>query len=298
MKYHLQGMGVVGCGLAWFLHKMGREFTWSDTDAPHTAWRACTGTIYPSGEDRDQYAWHIWRQWIRDPKSPYRFVTEEALYWYCTKAAPHGYKLTGVPSGQRLSDTVGPLKLHEQVSFHLNAQRFVEWTREQFLPLRMAGFPTGDQLIISHGFNERAKRYLWGWSQHVELDTSALGPERHCLYLRQGRFIMAYAYPIPGTNLHYAGSTLLVQSEPRKRMDFKDVERWKANFTKLSDGLIPIKRMVGDVVQGWRPSTGSVADESKIPLWTRREDGALVVMPMWHSGVRWLPLVLKEFPLD
>jgi hypothetical protein len=292
MKYHLQGMGVVGCGLAWFLHKMGREFTWSDIDAPHTAWRACTGAIYPSGVPREQDALEQWRMWCMTP-GPFKHFTEPALYWYCTKAMPHGFTTKATVEIEK-----GPLKLHPQTSYHFNAQRFVEWTREQFLPLRMTGPSDGDQLVISHGFNERATRYLWGWSQHVELDTTALGNARHCLYLRQGRFIMAYAYPVPGTNLHYAGSTLLVQSEPRKRNDFKDVERWQTNFTKLSGGLIPIKRMVGDVIQGWRPSTGSVADESKIPLWTRREDGALVVMPMWHSGVRWLPLVLKEFPLD
>ncbi len=289
---HLEGFGVIGCTLAWVLRDHGIQFTWSDIDASVCAWKACTGAVYPSSDPRDARGYHGWSEWFIDPPwKPLlqRRIVESADYWYRTKQPPHGYH--GEPVR-----IVGSLRLHQQPSYHLNAQRFVEETRTLFARAQ-APPAAGDQIVVAHGFNERLRRYVWGWTRPVILDTTQLGSQliRPSVYLRRGRVIMAYAYPMPGDNhWWYAGSTLLVQRVAKSRDMTKDFERWLARWNDMTDGLLPVRGW-GTLVQGWRPSTGSVADERAQPLWTRRDDGALVVMPCWHSGVRWLPCLVDEF---
>jgi hypothetical protein len=297
MKVHLEGFGVVGCACAWALYRRGIEFTWSDINSDVTAWRACTGAVYPSDSclrDKQGYAgWQRWNAegypWVSELSGP---VTEFADYWYCTKQAPHG-------SREKPLTAIGPLKLHRRESIHFNAQTFVERTRATFARLMMPDCPEGSRNVVSHGFNSRLTRYVWGWTQAVRLDTSALPADslRPAVYLRRGRFLMAYAYPMPGTGLWYAGSTLLVQPSAVGRPIAPDLARWRARFADLSGGLLPVLEEVGEPVQGWRPSSGPVVGEETRPLWTE-VGSSLVVLPMWHSGVRWLPLVtdglLKE----
>lgn len=284
---HLQGMGIIGSGIAWTLNNRGIPFTWSDTDADITAWKSCTGAIYPSGDPKDLAGYLQWVRWAATAPWPWATIVEQANYWYCTKQPPHSYK------GEPL-ETVGPLKCHPLPSFHLNAQSLVPLTRDWFRMRRRLRQEPGDQLIITHGFNDRLERYVWGWSRFVELDTSALGVGRACVYLRPSLVVMAYAFPTPNTHLHYAGSALLVQKTAVKRNPLKDYDRWEQRWTELTSGLIPIKWKAETILQGWRPSTGPVGGEAILPLWERRADGTLVVMPLWHSGVRWLPVVVNE----
>jgi hypothetical protein len=280
---HIEGMGVVGCAVAHALNDIGEMFTWSDNDSAINAWQACTGAIFPADDWRSEFSYG---QWANAPAWALPYL-ESANYWYCTKSAPHGVKI------KSLQEVVGVLKRHPQRSMHFNAQEFVTYTRVRFAHRRRAGAETDQLTLVAHGFNARLERYVWGWSRRVQLDTSALGVGRAALYLRRGRFVMAYAYPIPGTSFHYAGSTLLVQKEAKSRNSEPDYERWLRNFTELSEGHVMVLAEVGDIIEGWRPSSGPVEDEGGKPLW-KEVNGNLTVLPLWHSGVRWLPSVLKE----
>ena len=290
---HLKGFGLIGCASAWALAERSVPFTWSDTDSAHTAWRACTGAIYPSASGRDADGYAAWTRVAKGRPTWWQLtqhasLLEAADYWYCTKAAPHGVK--GFPVKQ-----VGPLKQHPVGSFHFNAQAFVTLTRERFQSSRVEIPAQQDMTVVSHGFNDRLRRYVWGWTQLVKLDTTALGTgtRRPSVYLRRGRVVMAYAYPVAGTPYWYAGSTLLVQRTAQEREPGADVDRWNRRWEALTEGLLPVVDRVWPVVQGWRPSTGSVEKEPSQALWERRADGTLVVMPCWHSGVRWLPLIVE-----
>jgi hypothetical protein len=289
---HLQGMGVIGSALAWALHARGIPFTWSDTDDPITSWRASTGAVYPSLSERDAAGYRGWERWFASPPwTPLkeRRIVERAAYWYCTKMPPHGFKTAP-------ARTVGRMKMHPLPSFHLNAQTLVPLTRQHFASLERPLSVSGERLVVAHGFNDRLRRYVWGWMRPVVLDTSNLdaGGLRPSVYLRQGRVVMAYAYPIPGTIYWYAGSTLLVQGTPKTRDPENDVARWRRRWDQLTGGLCPVLGHYGPAVQGWRPSTGPVGQEPMQRLWEEREAGTLVVMPCWHSGVRWLPLIVEE----
>lgn len=290
---HLQGMGLVGSGVAWTLYKHGIPFTWSDNYSHITAWKACTGAVFPSANERDKAGYARWTMWY-DGQAPWidkaanlGTFMERADYWYCTKAAPHGMKVE--PVGM-----VGSLKLHPQPSYHLNAQELVTKTRAWFAQYHRDEAPGDATVIVTNGFNPRLKRYVWGWTELVELDTRELklSEQRACIYLRRGRLIMAYAYPVPGTeNAWYAGSTLLVQKDAKSRAYAKDMVRWRKNWDELTGGLVPVVRALEPPVEGWRPSTGPVDQESTQPYWME-VDGQWNVMPMWHSGVRWLPNVV------
>jgi len=294
VRVHVVGMGLIGCAVARSLLDLGVHVSWEDADAPHTAWKASTGAVYPSPHSRDAEAYKLWSNWRLK-----HMRVDFADYWYCTKNAPHGYKAAAVAE-------VGPLKLHPEPSLHLNVQDFVRCTRVELADLRtqMSGKPEGSVEVVAHGFNYRLRRYVWGWTQWVGLDYSRLAEHtrlpktlnwKPCVYLRDGMTTLAYAYPCPGTPYWYAGSSLIVQQEPRERNPEKVVARWKSEWDRLTGGVIPICATSGPVIQGWRPSTGPVEDEEGLPFWSRAEEGGpLTVMPLWHSGVRWLPLVVRE----
>lgn len=287
---HLEGLGLVGSAVAVELTKRGVPFTWHDTDMELVAWPACTGTIYPSGAERDQPGYAGWSRWRTE--EPWRRFTETSDYWYCTKNAPHGAKV------QPLVEFAG-LRLHPQPSFHLNAQQFVPWAREEFAAHRVPAPPAGAEVLVTHGFNVRLKRYVWGWAGLVRLVSTLprrFEPDtatRPCLYFRPNRVQMAYAYPVPGTDEWYAGSSLIPQTTAKPLTVSPKALTWHALFSKIAGDAVRIVDGPTALVQGWRPSTGSVADEAAEPYWKRIED-RLVVMPLWHSGVRWLPAVIDD----
>lgn len=295
MMIHLEGMGVIGCGVAWALTARGLPFTWHDNNSPVCAWRACTGAIFPSGHHRDVAGYEVWAKWWEG--SPWAGsigldLLERADYWYCTKQAPHG-------SGVQPVRTVGNLKLHPQPSFHFNAQEFVARSRAFFSSQRLAHNPTPatwhkqTRLVVSHGFNNRLTRYVWGWTRLVEIK-GLEDKQRACVYLRKGRFVMAYAFPTPATDGWYAGSSLIVQTRPSSLDAERHSDRWAEKFNQLGDGHVWVERWLGPAIEGWRPSTGPVAQEDAQPFWLEGTNGTLTVMPCWHSGVRWLPLIVRE----
>src|SRR5215216_2315142 len=200
---HLEGMGVIGSVVAHRLAERGIDFTWDDAERDVCAWRACTGGIYPSGIAYEEAAYNEWRKWATQEWCD--GVVEAANFWFLSKRPPHGgnYEVLG---------QVGPLRLGALPSYHLNAQRFVERTRETFAEKRVRG--TAEKKIVCHGYGPRLDHYLWGWHAKVRLriDPAIQQIARPCFYLRTDRFTMFYAYPVagePGT--WYAGSTTQLQ---------------------------------------------------------------------------------------
>lgn len=282
---HLEGMGVIGCYLAHRLAADGIDFTWFDSNEPVTAWRACTGAIFPTGHAEDELARAVWGQHLFDPA--FRTHMESAAYVFCSKQPPHGGRAGFQP-------LAGNAKLLDTPSLHLNAQRWVPWTREVFEDRRARPQPRrGATVVVTHGFGQRLARYMWGWTVPVRvLTTAEMETTRACIYFRRGRFTMAYAYPIPCTNTWYAGSSLISQQKPRSLEIAPKFERWRRDFMELGAGYITDVQVAGDPIEGWRPTPF----KSDTPL-VRPVGGKLAVRPLWHSGVRHAPLVynaLKE----
>lgn len=275
-------MGVLGCYLATRLAADGVDFTWHDTDEPITAWKACTGAIFPTGHAEDQEAMAAWFGHALDPA--FRGHMEAAAYVFSTKQPPHQGKAPFLP-------LAGEAKLLGIPSLHLNAQQWVPWVRGRFAARQRAPEQQRaprERTVITHGFGARLARVMWGWTVPVRVRTTAdLGDRRACIYFRRGRFTMAYAYPIPLTDTWYAGSSLISQRVPRSLDIAPKFERWRRDFLDIGAGYVTDVEQAGPPMEGWRP----VPAEGDDALIRRLTDGALAVRPLWHSGVRHAPLV-------
>lgn len=281
MKVHIEGMGVNGCLLAHQLRRVGIDFTWHDIDVPKTAWKASTGAIYPSGSLKfgpDQKCYDVWSAWFNELQ--YAPWLERSNWVYCTKKPPHEARY-------EFREVAG-LKIGMAPSFHLNAQVMVPSTRLTFEAGQRKGRVDADLTVVSHGFGERLGHAYWGWHRPVRLRYPTefdVGGLRPAIYLRPNRVEMAYAYPIPGTDMWYAGSSIIKQ----KYGSFKSLEtwpkyeRWKRTFEKYSKGVVEIEA-AGDCVEGWRPAT---APEDT--AWLRRKGNVVTLRPLWNSGIRHFP---------
>lgn len=285
---HIEGMGIVGSFVARFLHERGVEFTWDDIASGTAAWPASTGAIYPSGNQRDRVCYQAWAAMARTPVM--RPFVETASYWYVTKNAPHG------GSDQPAAD-FGHIRRHALPSYHLNAQEFVRQTRREFASREAERAPDA-RVIVAHGFNQRLTRYVWGWTALVRLNLHRNFRSddglRPCLYFRPNKFTLCYAYPVPGTEFWYAGSSLIVQKVARELNVPPKFERWTRELAHFSQGWATLNGTPFTTLTGWRPSLGTTEEEATEPLWRYVEGVGLVVMPMWHSGIRWIPAVLDE----
>lgn len=290
MRVHIEGMGLTGSMLATMLWRNGVDFTWHDTHDKKVAWQASTGAIYPSGSTKfgpDEECREVWAQW--HAQDVFEGATEEARWAYSTKAPPHGgkYAREQMESGLWLA---GPS------SYHLNAQLLVPRTRERFAagevrPCDAPAHEDVDWYIVGHGWGRRLGHVYWGWTRLVTLDYDRSlyqrdGQElRPCFYFREGRFIMAYAYPVPGTPYWYAGSSIIKQPLlGRKSLSMEDkYARWKANFERLGLGSVKVAEE-GEFIEGWRPAV-KPDDEA----WLRRNGNVLVTRPLWNNGIRHFP---------
>lgn len=287
--YHIQGMGVLGSLIAWRFHQEGIPFTWEDSHSPIVAWQACTGCVYPSGDELEFSAYRTWRVWHKEPMWPKSLpqITEKAAYWFLTKKPPHSgdYEVTA---------TVGPLRTGKYPTIQVNAQRLVKCTREFFAKLELTKAPTRHIRIVAHGFSsKRLTHYKWGWSATAQLKISpklldASHDLRPCIDLKRGIVSpLVYAYPKPGTvDDWYAGSSIIRQHKA-KSLDIKSkIKFWREKLEELTEGLIEVAD-VRRPREGWRPC-GVDTDERLI---TRIKD-TFYVKPMSHSGVRMSPLVV------
>jgi len=287
-RIHIIGMGVTGCLLAQRLEEYGVPFTWEDNDSSVSAWPASTGAIYPGGSEKfgpDEECRRVWESWFDNKRRPaIPGLVERCSYVFNHKQPPHEgeYNMRETPHGLRIADGVW--------GYQLNAQFLVSHTRrEHALARRPIDFykvmePTAI-IIRAHGFTERLSHVYWGWTRlvHLKYDESIYGTERPQFYFRKGRYIMAYAYPVPGTQMWYSGSSIIKQTVPKKLDMEPKYDRWKTNFLELSGGAVEIASE-GDFLEGWRPAAAK-----EDTAWVRRKGNVLTVRPLWNSGIRHFP---------
>lgn len=296
LRVHVEGMGLTGCLLAYHLEKAGADWSWHDIDAPFTAWKASTGAIYPAGQpgSLDYECWRVWAEWLQGQRLYPLAHFEPATYWFNHLSPPHHGDYEFYQDGKNDLRRAGPL------SYHLNAQTFVPATRRKF-KARMVGSAPGhlvgrDAYVVAHGFSERLDHVLWGWTVPVKLKLPhyMCGGYRPALYFRRGRFVMAYAYPAPGTEYWYAGSSLIHQREPRELEVEAKFERWRRDFETLANGAIRVTDRGAGSLQGWRPAEGDGRVDPVVKRSLRRSEVRLTVPPLWHSGIRHFPRVLQQ----
>ncbi|HEX4621410.1 MAG TPA: hypothetical protein VH208_07570 [Myxococcaceae bacterium] len=275
---HLEGLGFTGAYLAWRLYEAGVPFTWEDAEVAVTAWRASTGSVYPSGHPLDMRCYREWAQ--AEQPEPVRAAVAVAPYWYSSKSPPHG-------GPWRPRRDLGCLRLHELPSIHVNVQAYVEATRATFSGQRGPA-PLGARLVVAHGFGLRLDSVVWGWSRKVLLryDEEAFG-QRACFYCREGRYGLVYAYPVPGEGTWYAGSSMVHQAVAKELDAASRFQRWMQSFGRLTEGHIEVEVLAG-IRQGWRPKPAKGDD-----AWVREEAGALHVKPQGASGVRHAPALAR-----
>ncbi len=294
---HLTGMGVTGSLIALLLRRKRVEFTWSDLDGPFNAWRASTGGVFPSGRAKSDgmEGYHFWRS-AYDRRDLPRDILDAAPYLYNTKAPPHG-----APAGG--ATPLGMLTLYAYPSLHFNPQRLVQYVRALEEKSRRDTRPTGSFDIVTHGFQGpsygvEASTFQWGWSVKVKveirqakaLDKTTPGRLAPSLYLRQGKFIMAYLYPVPGEpGAHYFGSHMIAQKQPKALEIPPKFEALRTRAFELSRGDLLKMKAIAEPVQGWRPIAGAGWDGRWIAL-----DGSsrILCKPMGSSGFRYAPMLL------
>jgi hypothetical protein len=276
---HLEGMGLMGSLVAHQLAALGIPFTWHDTDERITAWKACTGIIYPSGEklDNDNY-----KRWFPFPAHFKPFMEEAAFCHYSTQP-PHKGK-------HKILGTVGGVKVSDVSSYHFNAQRFVQSTRLQFLAQKFSKNVRGHRLIVTHGFHPATIwKWSWGWSAQVEIavsnDLKALCQgKRPCLYMRDN-FVLDYAYPIPGWHHYwYAGTSLITQKAPHSCLGGENkLRNWYDRMKQKAQGAFAVRLIITNPVEGWRPMP-----HPDLPwVWQNTSrDKTIYLRPMYGSGLR------------
>lgn len=264
---HLQGLGVVGSTIAWYLVKRGLQFTWDDNDSPFTAWRASAGSIWPSSP-----TYQTWGHWIHE--EPWVRFVEKVTYW----SPGDGNKI--IP------------RAHPDPAYIVNVEAFVLATREHFAALRRDPV-IGSQLIVAHGFDNRRLKYAeWGWSQkaHVTWPAEMLEisrPYRPALILRLRQWRIGFIYPVPGE--HYRiGGDFIKQVNLHADPDVAGrVARW---HEKVRDKLDPRVTLApyGEPVEGWRPH-GTFA---YAPYIGKMVDGSWLARSLAAEGVMRAPLIL------
>ncbi|WAB09181.1 hypothetical protein SEA_LITTLEMUNCHKIN_5 [Gordonia phage LittleMunchkin] len=280
---HIEGMGWLGAVTALSLERQGIEFTWHDTDAPHVAWKASTGLVYPAGDDRSVRDMAHWERWHAAGVFPTGTV-ESVLYTYGHKAPPH----EGRYDTRRLTDST---TLALAPCLAVNAPEIVGHARRRFASARSED--PGEGVLIRAHAGRRLAAQMWGWNVPVRLTLP--GPladlgRRPAVYGRRVRRI-AYAYPIPGTDRWWGGSTLIRQTQPRELDVMKHVSRWLTDFTALFPDIGV--EIAAEPMQGWRPRPADT-DTSNLPRWNRTADRPTIEYPpLWHSGIRWSPTVLQ-----
>lgn len=279
---HLEGMGFLGCLTAWRLDKDGVPFTWSDDDS-HSAWRASTGSIFPMDDEESEKAMRLWGEYRTQLESDQPGVEfQDATWWYNTKSHPFG--LDGGHETQVMGVRTRGVK-----TLHINVAGFVETVRGAFRHLKDEP-EEGDTIVESNGFNSRMVSYDWGWAARVLLDIEPLVGRRNnsSFMFYKNRFQRWYAYPVPGTDQHFIGSSHIKQKNPGTRPTDDLVQQCRAAIAGLSGGAVRVGR-VDEVRQGWRPHPQK--GENHEPVWL---NGKLAYPPMGANGIRLAPIVVEK----
>lgn len=287
---HVEGMGWLGSVIALNLADRDIPFTWHDADAAHVAWKACTGIVYPAGDDRSVADHAAWLSWAAAPWLPSDAV-EICSYWFNHRNPPHGGRY-------KLGADLGWARMAAVPAVQVDVPTIVADARASFAGCRATAPPAGRHTLIrAHGFSDRLAGYVWGWSTLVELAypgdlAEASTGGRPTFYGREGRFKMAYAYALPGRPTSWlAGSSLITQKQAKPLDAGKHFRSWQATFGRLMPEVDVIN--VGPTVQGWRPKPGP-DDDGRVSVAAGEHGLVITVPPLWHSGVRWAPSVVAE----
>jgi hypothetical protein len=286
---HIQGMGVIGSLLAHVLREERIRFTWSDTEQQHTAWQACTGSVYPTGEPWEYENFLRWTEgdFLADSEAVQRNV-EQSQWCYNGKNAPH----QGATVGVSTKAEVGPLIISNAQTMQFNMQAIVKETRTQFAKRRTDGYSGDGTLIVTHG-SAQADRYVWGWSVLCRLDFDPELAEvlaeldyRPTFYMRQV-YDMSYLYPYPGRDdLWYGGTSTVNQTTPRSLDVQAHYKRWKDKVAERSGGLVEVAGgLKSSLVEGWRPKASGDLPLAKQIIGGRQ----ILLRPMGGNGVRFFP---------
>lgn len=140
---------------------------------------------------------------------------------------------------------------------------------------------------MAHTTPERGDGYLWGWSARVRfVEREPSGRGRAVYTAKKHRYNNTYAYPVPGTDQWWAGSTMQMVRSPREREARAYVAEWVQNAADLL-GLGAIE--VGEVRQGWRPRR-----KKDDPGDVRREGYGWSPPPVATSGIQTGPVIARE----
>lgn len=289
---HLEGMGVVGCLVAARFHLEGIDFTWSDTEAERTAWKVSTGAIPVFGDEQSHADRREWLRWYKQDDSFGRHIQHymtKAVWCYTAQNPPHKARDIGC----RPKAEVGPIKVSNKCSLHMDVQRFVLETRQLFARQRTPGVGWGSRrprnLIVTHGFGSNIHAWSWGWSGQVVIELSdelqqALRRRRPCFYLRNG-YQLPYLYPVGREREYYAGTTLITQKQPRSLPIVPKLQVWRRHVEEYSGGHIAIAGNVPHSLgEGWRPMAALDA-----PLIERVGQHTLRIRPQYGNGLRHFP---------
>lgn len=294
---HLEGMGLLGSLTALHLERADVPFTWFDSITEHAAWPISTGLVYPAGDQLSQDGLRDWFAWIESGLIP-AGCAEEVRYVYAHKHPPHDGTYAN-----RVTD-LGDMRVAPRWSaVAVNVPALVETVRgrnmHRFVPTPP---PDPSWYVTAHGFNDRLWKVMWGWAARIKLDVPAdlvqvCDGLRPAFYSRKDRFQIVYAYPIPGTDEWWAGSSLIGQATPRRLDAEKHYARWREAWAQLWP-RVPIVA-AGPARQGWRPRPRPETEANPtLVTMTVTHHGpgpsTMTYPPLWHSGVRWSPSVMRQ----
>lgn len=306
-KIHIQGFGLVGSLIGLFLEEMNIPFTWNDTREKHTAWKASTGCVFPTGDPGYMSSYKAWTALFQCEKGQLktkafmfpqtadflRPYMERGLWCYNSKNPPHEGSKIGIESAYEFPEFV----ISNNISYHFNVQRIVKRAREKFANRRVSEAPLSSHIIVSHG-SATATRFTWGWSGYVEMNfdkslSTIMKAEalRPCLYFRKV-YSMTYCYPRPGSKLYYAGTSSVSQSTPTtpRNTDLDEAVRlWGERMEERSGGIVRLSRVVNQSLrEGWRPIPAE--DASLVSV----DNKKIICKPMAGNGLRRFPELFIE----
>lgn len=283
---HLEGLGAIGSLTALWLESEGIEFTWSDAYKDHVAWKACSGAVFPTGDTFDRFNLLSWKQMAKGDSlfaNSIKNMSERADWCYITKEPPH----KGAQAGVEAKREIGPIKISNKQSFHLDIPKLVFIARLRFDKQEKEP-EKKSKIVVTHGFTKFLHRYGWGWTAEVDASfpEEMNGKRRPCLYLRKD-YRLRYLYPRAGGNTYYAGTDKVLQASPNSLDIQERIKAFKKYLKESTDNLVKIKE-VKHYEEGWRPVP--IKDLELIER--RKKSDKIYLRPMGGNGIRHFPALL------
>lgn len=282
----------MGCLVALRLQEEGIDFTWSDIDAPRTAWKVSTGAVPVFGDTMSNRCRVQWLKWLKSRThfgNHMRHYMAKTIWCYTAANPPH--KASEV--GTRARRQVGPVQISNKQSANMDVQSFVLDTRSLYNALRRKDKPRKRLTVITHGFGSNIAAWSWGWSAQVAIEMSAelqeaLGHRRPCFYLRNG-YQLPYLYPVGLQREYYAGTTLITQKKPKSLPIEPKLKVWKQHVEDYTEGHVRVVKVIkGSLGEGWRPMAHEDA-----PLIESVDERTLRIRPQYGNGIRHFPSTMK-----